>query len=282
MTQTISIKDLLEAGVHFGHETKRWNPKMRKFIYAERNGIFIIDLQKTMVELEKARDYIQDIAARGGVVLYVSTKKQAQEIIQIDAERVGMPYVNQRWLGGMLTNFKTISARTQRLEELERLFESDEINERPKKEQIHLKHELERLQKYLSGFRLLKRPPDMLFVIDPTREIIAVREARKLGIPVVALADTDSDPDQLDAIIPGNDDAIRSVQLITGYLTDVIIEARGGVEVVPEAGQAEAQPPQAIQAQSPQVDENEPPKEESAATQPPEEASGNREEEVQT
>lgn len=281
MTQTISIKDLLEAGVHFGHETKRWNPKMRKFIYAERNGIFIIDLQKTMVELEKARDYIQDIAARGGVVLYVSTKKQAQEIIQIDAERVGMPYVNQRWLGGMLTNFKTISARTQRLEELERLFESDEINERPKKEQIHLKHELERLQKYLSGFRLLKRPPDALFVIDPTREIIAVREARKLGIPVVALADTDSDPDQLDAIIPGNDDAIRSVQLITGYLTDIIIEARGGVEVAPEAGQDKAQSPQTIQAQGAQVDENESPKEEPAATQPPEEVSGNREEEVQ-
>ncbi|AEB11939.1 30S ribosomal protein S2 [Marinithermus hydrothermalis] len=240
MACNVSIKELLEAGVHFGHETKRWNPKMKKYIYAERNGVFIIDLQKTLVEIEKTCNFVQDLAARGGVILYVGTKKQAQEIIQLEADRVGMPYVNQRWLGGMLTNFKTISARVNRLEELEALFESEEIKERPKKEQVRLKHELDRLKKYLSGFRRLKRLPDALFVVDPTKELIAVREARKLGIPIVALADTDSDPDLIDYIIPGNDDAIRSIQLITSRLTDVIIEARGG-EAEAEA-EAEAAP----------------------------------------
>ncbi len=240
MACNVSIKELLEAGVHFGHETKRWNPKMKKYIYAERNGVFIIDLQKTLVEIEKTCNFVQDLAARGGVILYVGTKKQAQEIIQLEADRVGMPYVNQRWLGGMLTNFKTISARVGRLEELEALFDSEEIKERPKKEQVRLKHELERLQKYLSGFRRLKRLPDALFVVDPTKELIAVREARKLGIPIVALADTDSDPDLIDYIIPGNDDAIRSIQLITSRLTDVIIEARGGE--APAEAEAEAAP----------------------------------------
>ena len=233
MACNISIKELLEAGVHFGHETKRWNPKMKRFIYAERNGIFIIDLQKTLVEMQKSCAFVEDLAARGGVILYVGTKKQAQEIVQIEADRVGMPYVNQRWLGGMLTNFKTISARVKRLEELEQLFESEDINERPKKEQVRLQHELDRLRKYLGGFRRLSRLPDALYVVDPTKEAIAVAEARKLGIPIVALADTDSDPDLIDHIIPGNDDAIRSIQLVTSRLTDVIIEARGGGE---EAG----------------------------------------------
>lgn len=230
MACNISIKELLEAGVHFGHETKRWNPKMKRFIYAERNGIFIIDLQKTLAQMQSACDYVQDLAARGGVILYVGTKKQAQEIVQIEADRVGMPYVNQRWLGGMLTNFKTISARVKRLEELEQLFESGDINERPKKEQVRLQHELDRLRKYLGGFRRLSRLPDALYVVDPTKEAIAVAEARKLGIPIVSLADTDSDPDLIDHIIPGNDDAIRSIQLVTSRLTDVIIEARGGGE----------------------------------------------------
>jgi len=242
MACNISIKELLEAGVHFGHETKRWNPKMKRFIYAERNGIFIIDLQKTLVQMQSACGYVQDLAARGGVILYVGTKKQAQEIVQIEADRVGMPYVNQRWLGGMLTNFKTISARVKRLDELEQLFESGEVNERPKKEQVRLQHELDRLRKYLGGFRRLSRLPDALFVVDPTKEAIAVAEARKLGIPIVALADTDSDPDLIDHIIPGNDDAIRSIQLVTSRLTDVVIEARGGGEenVETEAGEAEA------------------------------------------
>lgn len=228
MAFNINIKELLEAGVHFGHETKRWNPKMKRYIYAERNGIFIIDLQKTMVEIERTFKYVQDLAMRGGTNLYVGTKKQAQEIVQQEADRAGMPYVNQRWLGGMLTNFRTITAQVNRLQELENLFASEEINERVKTEQVRLKHEMDRLQKNLGGFRKLKRLPDALFVIDPTKEAIAVKEARKLGIPVVALADTDSDPDLCDYIIPGNDDAIRSIQLIVTRLTDLIVETRGG------------------------------------------------------
>ncbi|HGY09435.1 MAG TPA: 30S ribosomal protein S2 [Oceanithermus profundus] len=252
MACNISIKELLEAGVHFGHETKRWNPKMKRFIYAERNGIFIIDLQKTLVQMQAACNYVEDLAARGGVILYVGTKKQAQEIVQIEADRVGMPYVNQRWLGGMLTNFKTISARVKRLEELEQLFDSEDINERPKKEQVRLQHELDRLRKYLGGFRRLSRLPDALYVVDPTKEAIAVAEARKLGIPIVALADTDSDPDLIDHIIPGNDDAIRSIQLVTSRLTDVIIEARGGGE---EAA-SESEPEEAV-AETPKEEEAE-------------------------
>ena len=228
MPVEITVKELLEAGVHFGHERKRWNPKFARYIYAERNGIHIIDLQKTMEELERTFRFIEDLAMRGGTILFVGTKKQAQDIVRMEAERAGMPYVNQRWLGGMLTNFKTISQRVHRLEELEALFASPEIEERPKKEQVRLKHELERLQKYLSGFRLLKRLPDAIFVVDPTKEAIAVREARKLFIPVIALADTDSDPDLVDYIIPGNDDAIRSIQLILSRAVDLIIQARGG------------------------------------------------------
>ncbi len=252
MACNISIKELLEAGVHFGHETKRWNPKMKRFIYAERNGIFIIDLQKTLVQMQEACNYVEDLAARGGVILYVGTKKQAQEIVQIEADRVGMPYVNQRWLGGMLTNFKTISARVKRLVELEQLFESEDIHDRPKKEQVRLQHELDRLRKYLGGFRRLSRLPDALYVVDPTKEAIAVAEARKLGIPIVALADTDSDPDLIDQIIPGNDDAIRSIQLVTSRLTDVIIEARGGGE---EAA-SESEPEEAA-AETPKEEEAE-------------------------
>ncbi|MER3488812.1 MAG: 30S ribosomal protein S2 [Meiothermus sp.] len=239
MAFNINIKELLEAGVHFGHETKRWNPKMKRYIYAERNGIFIIDLQKTMVEIERTFKYVQDLAMRGGTILYVGTKKQAQEIVQQEADRAGMPYVNQRWLGGMLTNFRTITAQVNRLQELEDLFASEEINERVKTEQVRLKHEMDRLQKNLGGFRKLKRLPDALFVIDPTKEAIAVREARKLGIPVVALADTDSDPDLCDYVIPGNDDAIRSIQLIVTRLTDLIVETRGGAATSQASASAE-------------------------------------------
>jgi len=241
MSVNISVKELLEAGVHFGHETKRWNPKMKRYIYAERNGIFIIDLQKTMLEIERTFGYLQELAMRGGTLLFVGTKKQAQEIIGLEAERCGMPYVNQRWLGGMLTNFKTISSRVNRLEELEELFASEAIQERPKKEQIRLKHELERLQKYLGGFRKLKRLPDAIFVIDPTKEAIAVSEARKLEIPVVALADTDSDPDLVDYIIPGNDDAIRSLQLIISRVADLIVEVRGAGHETAEVDQVETE-----------------------------------------
>lgn len=238
MAANVSVKELLEAGVHFGHETKRWNPKMKRYIYAERNGIFIIDLQKTMVELERTFSQVQDLAMRGATILYVGTKKQAQDIVQLEADRAGMPYVNQRWLGGMLTNFRTITAQVNRLQELENLFESGSIAERVKTEQVRLKLELERLLKNLGGFRKLKRLPDAIFVIDPSKETIAVKEARKLGITVIGLADTDSDPDTVDYIIPGNDDAIRSIQLVVSRMTDLVVEARGGGRQIPseEAG----------------------------------------------
>lgn len=230
----LSMKQLLEAGVHFGHEVRRWNPKMKRFIFAERNGIFIIDLQKTLIESDKAFKFLQDVAARGGTILFVGTKKQAQEILAAEAKRCGMPFINERWLGGTLTNFKTIRGRVDRLKELGRWFEDETILKFSKKEQIDLGKELQRLNRYLGGLREMSRPPDALFVIDPTKEAIAVKEANKLGIPVVALADTDSDPDQLDYIVPGNDDAIRSIQLVTARLTDAIIEVRGGGDTLAE------------------------------------------------
>ena len=226
----LGMKQLLEAGVHFGHETKRWNPKMKRYIFAERNGIFIIDLQKTLVESEKALDFLRDMAIAGKTILFVGTKKQAQEILAAEAKRSGMPFVNERWLGGLLTNFRTIRGRVERLKELEKWFEDESILRFTKKEQIDLGKEMHRLQRYLGGIRDMPRLPDALFVIDPTKEAIAVKEANKLGIPVVALADTDSDPDLLDFIIPGNDDAIRSIQLVTARLADLIVEVKGGAE----------------------------------------------------
>jgi small subunit ribosomal protein S2 len=226
----LGMKQLLEAGVHFGHETKRWNPKMKRYIFAERNGIFIIDLQKTLVESEKSFDYLKDLAGRGGTILFVGTKKQAQEILAAEAKRCGMPFINERWLGGLLTNFRTIRTRVERLKQLEEMFEDESIRRYGKKEQIDLGKELQRLQRYLGGIRDMHRLPDALFIIDPTKEAIAAKEANKLGIPVVALADTDSDPDVLDYIIPGNDDAIRSIQLVTARLADAIVEVKGGAE----------------------------------------------------
>ena len=233
----LGMKQLLEAGVHFGHETKHWNPKMKRYIFAERNGIFIIDLQKTLVESEKSFDFLRDVASRGGTILFVGTKKQAKEILAAEAKRCGMPYINERWLGGLLTNFRTMRARVERLKELEGMFEDESILRYSKKEQIDLGKELQRLQRYLGGIRDLGRLPDALFVIDPTKEAIAVKEANKLDIPTVALADTDSDPDTLDYIIPGNDDAIRSIQLVTARLSDVIVEVRGGADVAVETEQ---------------------------------------------
>src|SRR5690554_6193537 len=227
----LGMKQLLEAGVHFGHETKRANPKMRRYIFAERNGIFIIDLQKTLVESEKAFDFLKSVAQRDGTILFVGAKKQAQEILAAEAKRCGMPYINERWLGGLLTNFKTIKTRVERLKELEAMFADESILRFTKKEQIDLGKELHRLQRYLGGIRDLNRLPDALFIIDPAKEAIAVKEANKLDIPVVALADTDSDPDVLDYIVPGNDDAIRSIQLVTARLADVIIEVKGGADV---------------------------------------------------
>jgi len=234
----LSMKQLLEAGVHFGHEVRRWNPKMKRYIFAERNGIFIIDLQKTLVESDKSFKFLQDVAARGGTILFVGTKKQAQEILAAEAKRCGMPFINERWLGGTLTNFKTIRGRVERLKELSRWFEEETTLKFSKKEQIDLGKELARLNRYLGGIREMTRLPDALFVIDPTKETIAVKEANKLGIPVIALADTDSDPDRLDYIIPGNDDAIRSIQLVTARLSDAIIEVRGGGEALAETDSA--------------------------------------------
>ncbi len=231
----LGMKQLLEAGVHFGHETKNWNPKMKRYIYGERNGIFIIDLQKTMVESEKAFNFLRDTIVSGGTILFVGTKKQAQEILAAEAKRCGMPFINERWLGGMLTNFKTITGRVNRLKDLERMFEDESIRRYTKKEQIDLGKEMQRLSRYLGGIKSMTRMPDVLFIIDPAKEFIAVKEANKLGIPVVALADTDSDPDVLDHIIPGNDDAIRSIQLVTARLSDLVVELRGGAEVAPEA-----------------------------------------------
>ncbi len=235
----LGMKQLLEAGVHFGHETKRWNPKMKRYIFAERNGIFIIDLQKTLVESERAFNFLRDLAGRGSTILFVGTKKQAQEILAAEAKRCGMPFINERWLGGLLTNFRTIRTRVDRLKDLEKSFEDESILRYSKKEQIDLGKELHRLQRYLGGIRDMTRLPDALFIIDPTKEAIAVKEANKLGIPAVALADTDSDPDVLDFIVPGNDDAIRSIQLVTATLADVIVEVRGGASV---AAEAEAEP----------------------------------------
>ena len=235
----LGMKQLLEAGVHFGHETKHWNPKMKRYIFAERNGIYIIDLQKTLVESEKAFDFLRDLAARGGSILFVGTKKQAKEILAAEARRAGMPYINERWLGGLLTNFRTMRARVERLKELEQMFEDESILRYSKKEQIDLGKELQRLQRYLGGLREMGRLPDALFVIDPAKEAIAVREANKLDIPVVALADTDSDPDVLDFIIPGNDDAIRSIQLVTARLADLIVEVRGGADAPQEEAAGE-------------------------------------------
>lgn len=226
----LGMKQLLEAGVHFGHETKRWNPKMKRYIFAERNGIFIIDLQKTLVESEKALDFLKDVAARGGTILFVGTKKQAQEILAAEAKRCGMPFINERWLGGLLTNFKTIRQRVERLKQLEEMFEDGSVRRYNKKEQIDLGKELQRLQRYLGGIRDMTRLPDAIFIIDPAKEAIAADEANKLGIPAVALADTDSDPDVLDYIVPGNDDAIRSIQLVAGALADAIVEVKGGVD----------------------------------------------------
>jgi small subunit ribosomal protein S2 len=224
----ISMKQLLEAGVHFGHQTRRWNPKMARYIFTERNGIYIIDLQKTVKKVEEAYRYVRDIATDGGTVLFVGTKKQAQDSVKEEAERSGMYFINQRWLGGTLTNFSTIRKRINRLKELERMQENGTFEVLPKKEVILLKKEMDRLEKFLGGIKDMERLPDALFVIDPRKERIAIAEARKLNIPIVAIVDTNCDPDEVDVVIPGNDDAIRAVKLLTGKMADAIIEANQG------------------------------------------------------
>ncbi len=226
----ISMKQLLEAGVHFGHQTRRWNPKMSRYIFTERNGIYIIDLQKTVKKVEEAYNFVRDLAASGGKILFVGTKKQAQESVKEEAERTGHYFINQRWLGGTLTNFSTIQKRTARLAELKRMEEDGTFSVLPKKEVINLHKEMDRLEKFLGGISTMNKLPDALFVIDPRKERIAIAEARKLGIPIVAIVDTNCDPDEIDYVIPGNDDAIRAVKLLTGKMADALVEGSQGGE----------------------------------------------------
>ena len=238
----ISMKQLLEAGVHFGHQTRRWNPKMAPYIYTERNGIHIIDLQTSVGKVDEAYQAVSEIAAAGGTILFVGTKKQAQEAVKTEAERCGMYYVNERWLGGMLTNFKTIQTRIATLKKYEEMEQDGTFDVLPKKEVIQIKKEMEKLEKNLGGIKNMKKLPSALFVVDPRKEKIAVSEAKKLGIPVVAIVDTNCDPDEIDYVIPGNDDAIRAVKLIAGAMADAIIEARQGqADVTEEVAEAEAE-----------------------------------------
>ena len=224
----ISMKQLLEAGVHFGHQTRRWNPKMAPYIFQERNGIYIIDLQKSVGMVDDAYNAVSEIVSNGGTILFVGTKKQAQDAVMEEAERCGMYYVNERWLGGMLTNFKTIQSRIKRLKDIERMAEDGTFDVLPKKEVMGLKKELEKLQKNLGGIKEMKRIPDAIFVVDPKKEHICVQEAHSLGITLIGIADTNCDPEELDYVIPGNDDAIRAVKLIVSKMADAVIEANQG------------------------------------------------------
>ena len=235
----ISMKQLLEAGVHFGHQTRRWNPKMAEYIFTERNGIYIIDLQKTVKKIEEAYAFIKEVAESGKEVLFVGTKKQAQDSIKEEAERVGMYWVNARWLGGMMTNFKTIKKRIDRLEQLTKMEEDGTFDLLPKKEVINLKAEREKLEKYLGGIKDMNKLPGALFVVDPRKEKIAIEEAKKLGIPVVAIVDTNCDPEDVDYVIPGNDDAIRAVKLIASTIANAIIEGKQGVDALPVVEETE-------------------------------------------
>ena len=231
----ISMKQLLEAGVHFGHQTRRWNPKMAPYIFAERNGIYIIDLQKTVKKVDEAYAAVAELVGEEGEILFVGTKKQAQDSIKEEAERCGMYYVNQRWLGGMLTNFETIKTRIARLKELEEMKENGTFEVLPKKEVALLLGEMEKLEKNLGGIKNMTRIPDVMFVVDPRKEKIAIQEAHILGIPVVAIVDTNCDPEEVDYVIPGNDDAIRAVKLIAGKMADAVIEAKQGIQETAEA-----------------------------------------------
>lgn len=227
----ISMKQLLEAGVHFGHQTRRWNPKMAKYIFTERNGIYIIDLQKTVKKLEEAYNFIRELSMEGKSVLFVGTKKQAQESVRDEAERAGAYFVNARWLGGMLTNFRTIRRRIDRMEQINKMREDGTFDMLPKKEVAKLELELEKLEKFLGGVKTMDKLPAAMFIVDPRKERIAVAEARKLNIPIVAIVDTNCDPDEIDYVIPGNDDAIRAVKLIAGAMADAVLEGRQGEQM---------------------------------------------------
>ena len=235
MANVVSMKALLEAGVHFGHQTRRWNPKMAPYIYTERNGIYIIDLQKTVRKIDEAYAFVRDTAMQGKTILFVGTKKQAQESIESEAKRCNMYYVNNRWLGGMLTNFRTIQTRIRRLNDIDKMEQSGQFDLLPKKEVIQLKAEREKLEQNIGGIREMKKLPGALFVVDPRKEHIAVTEARILNIPIVAIVDTNCDPDEIDYVIPGNDDAIRAVKLIAGKMADAVLEGKQGEQSAEEA-----------------------------------------------
>ena len=234
----ISMKQLLEAGVHFGHQTRRWNPKMAEYIYTERNGIYIIDLQKSVVKVDEAYTAVKEVIAEGGTILFVGTKKQAQDAIKAEAERCGMFYINERWLGGMLTNFKTIKSRIDRLREIEKMSVDGTFDVLPKKEVIQIRKEWDKLEKNLGGIKSMRKIPDAIFVVDPKKERICVQEAHNLGIPLIGIADTNCDPEELDFVIPGNDDAIRAVKLIVSKMADAVIEANQGVQLTDTTGEA--------------------------------------------
>ncbi len=234
----ISMKQLLEAGVHFGHQTRRWNPKMAEYIFTERNGIYIIDLQKTVKKVEEAYLFVRQIAEEGKDILFVGTKKQAMDAVKEEATRCGMHYINARWLGGMLTNFKTIKTRIRRLEQLHKMQEDGTFDMLPKKEVIKLEHDIEKLEKYLGGIKNMPKLPGALFIVDTKKEHNAVSEARKLGIPIVAIVDTNCDPDEVDVVIPGNDDAIRAVKLMCACMANAVIEGKQGEAFVEEAEEA--------------------------------------------
>lgn len=237
----VSMKQLLEAGVHFGHQTRRWNPKMKPFIFTERNGIYIIDLQKTVKMIDHAYNYVKDIAADGGVVLFVGTKKQAQDSIEEEAVRAGQYFVNHRWLGGTLTNWKTIQSRINRLKQLKKMAEDGTFDRLPKKEVAVLTKQREKLERFLGGIEDMPRIPDVLYIVDPHKEQIAVKEAQKLNIPIVAMVDTNTDPDDIDVIIPSNDDAIRAVRLITATIADAVIEGKQGQDDAQSVEEAPAE-----------------------------------------
>ena len=254
----VSMKQLLEAGVHFGHQTRRWNPKMAPYIFTERTGIYIIDLSKTVHKIDEAYDFVKSVAAEGKNILFVGTKKQAQAAVKEEAERCGMYYVNERWLGGMLTNFKTISSRIKRLAEINKMEEDGTFDALTKKEVTKLVKEAEKLEKYLGGIKAMRGMPGALFVVDPKKEKIAVSEARVLGIPIVGMCDTNCDPDDVDYVIPSNDDAIRSVKLIAGKMADAVIEGKQGesmAEAPAEETEAEEAPAEEAEAKAEEVNE---------------------------
>ena len=250
----VSMKQLLEAGVHFGHQTRRWNPKMATYIYTERNGIYIIDLQKTVKKLEEAYNFVRDLAANGESILFVGTKKQAQDAIKEEAERVNQFFVNARWLGGMLTNFKTMRTRIDRLAQLKKMEEDGTFAMLPKKEVIKHQGEIAKLEKYLGGVKDMKKLPGALFIVDPRKERNAIAEARKLHIPVVAIVDTNCDPDEVDYVIPGNDDAIRAIRLIAATMANAVVEGRQGEEMAAAPAAAEEAAPEAAAAQTAQAE----------------------------